>query len=47
VEWTQADDFTPPKGMKGRLLSSGTFALQGHDPGSRVEYKNIRVKPLD
>jgi hypothetical protein len=33
--------------MKGRSLSSGTFALQGHDPGSRVEYKNIRVKPLD
>jgi hypothetical protein len=47
VEWTQPDDWAPPKGMAGRKLSSGTFALQGHDPGSRVEYKNIRVKPLD
>ena len=47
VEWTQPDDWTPPKGMAGRKLNSGTFALQGHDPGSRVEYKNIRVKPLD
>jgi len=47
VEWTQADDYVPKKGFEGRLLGSGTFALQGHDPGSRVEYKNIRVKPLD
>jgi 3-keto-disaccharide hydrolase len=47
VEWTQPDDWTPKGTFKGRSLSSGTFALQGHDPGSRVEYKNIRVKPLD
>ena len=25
---------------------SGTFALQGHDPGSEVHYRNIKVKPL-
>lgn len=30
-----------------RKLSEGTFALQGHDPGSVVRYKNIRVKKLD
>ena len=30
----------------GRLISSGTFALQGHDPGSEVHYKNILVKVL-
>ena len=30
----------------GPRLSSGTFALQGHDPKSRVFYRNIRVKPL-
>jgi len=30
----------------GRKLSSGTFALQAHDPGSEVHYRNIRVKPL-
>jgi Domain of Unknown Function (DUF1080) len=29
-----------------RLVSSGTFALQGHDPGSEVHYKNIMVKVL-
>lgn len=31
----------------GRKLSEGTFALQAHDPGSVVRYKNIRVKKLD
>ncbi len=30
-----------------RKISEGTFALQGHDPGSTVKYKNIRVKKLD
>ena len=30
----------------GRRLSRGTFALQGHDPDSRVFFRNIRVKPL-
>lgn len=32
--------------FKNRRISSGTFALQGHDPGSEVRYKNIAVKPL-
>lgn len=30
-----------------RTLDEGTFALQGHDPGSTIRYKNIRVKRLD
>lgn len=30
----------------GRVLAQGTFALQGHDPGSVVRYRNIRVKRL-
>jgi 3-keto-disaccharide hydrolase len=30
-----------------RKLNEGTFALQGHDPGSVIHYKNIRVKRLD
>ncbi len=32
----------------GRMtwLPRGTFALQGHDPGSKVCYRNIRVKVL-
>jgi hypothetical protein len=47
VDWTQPAGWTPPEGMDGRRIGSGTFALQGHDPGSTVYYKNIRVKPLD
>lgn len=46
-EWTQPDNWQPPRGMAGRVLSHGTFALQGHDPGSKVLYRNIRVKALD
>jgi Domain of Unknown Function (DUF1080) len=26
--------------------AGGTIALQGHDPGSEVHYRNIRIKPL-
>ncbi len=41
----------PPGAVAGRdferKISEGTFALQGHDPGSTVKYKNIRVKKLD
>jgi hypothetical protein len=29
-----------------RRIGAGTFALQGHDPGSTVLYRNIRVKRL-
>ena len=32
--------------MAGRTLGSGTFALQGHDPESKVYFKNIMVKVL-
>jgi len=35
-----------PKGRPGRRLSEGTFALQGHDPESKVWFKNLRVKRL-
>ena len=36
----------PEAGRISRKLSSGTFALQGHDPGSTIYYKNIMVRPL-
>ena len=41
-------DYTEPDNVERgqRMLSGGTFALQGHDPKSIVYYKNIRVKPL-
>lgn len=44
VDFTEPTPPRPPS--PGRVLSSGTFALQGHDPGSTVYYKNIRVKVL-
>ena len=47
-------DYTEPENVKSqrdpddslRVISSGTFALQGHDPKSIVYFKNILVKPL-
>jgi len=41
-------DYTEPADLKRpeRQLSSGTFALQIHDPGSKVKYRNIQVKVL-
>jgi hypothetical protein len=44
AEYTEPADVTRPADMKGRLISQGTFALQGHDPKSRVHYRNIMVK---
>jgi 3-keto-disaccharide hydrolase len=46
IDWTQPDDFTSPKGHPSRIISHGTFAIQGHDPGSKIYYKSIEVKPL-
>ncbi len=34
-----------PEG-EGRVLGRGTFALQGHDPGSRVFFRRLMVRPL-
>lgn len=46
VDYTEPDNVQRPADMPGRVLSSGTFALQGHDPKSKVYFKNILVKPL-
>lgn len=35
-----------PNNMKGRLLGSGTVAIQGHDPESVVYYRNCMIKAL-
>jgi Domain of Unknown Function (DUF1080) len=45
-EWEQPDGWKGPDGMPGRVLDSGTIALQGHDPGSKVLYKSVAIKPL-
>jgi len=40
-------EYTEPADAKGgRKLSSGTIALQGHDPGSKVLFKSVKIKPL-
>lgn len=40
-------EFVEPEGVTGtRKLSHGTFALQAHDPGSEVHFRNLRVKRL-
>lgn len=43
IKYTEPEDVD----REGRVLDSGTFALQGHDPESVVYYKNIKVRPLD
>ena len=46
VDYTEPDNVKRDAGSEGRILSSGTFALQGHDPNSKVYFKNIMVKAL-
>jgi hypothetical protein len=46
VDYTEPDGVQRPAAEAQRLISSGTFALQGHDPKSKVLVKNIMVKPL-
>jgi len=46
IDYTEPDGVERSKNFAGRLLDRGTFALQVHDPGSEVWYKDIRVKPL-
>ena len=44
VDGKTINEYTVP--AEGGKLSSGTFALQGHDPKSKVYYKDIMVKIL-
>ena len=46
VDYTEPENAERPANMAGRLISSGTIALQGHDPKSRILYKNIMVRAL-
>jgi len=45
-EYAEPPNAYRPPDKKGRLLGSGTFALQAHDPGSTVKYRNMKVKIL-
>jgi len=46
VDYTEPANPKRAKGREHRVLSSGTFALQGHDPGSQTWFRNVRVKVL-
>ena len=42
-DYTEPEDLDRPQ----RCLSSGTIALQAHDPGSKVFYKDLMIKSLE
>ncbi|WP_428661470.1 3-keto-disaccharide hydrolase [Runella sp.] len=46
VDYVEPDEVGEKVKDPGRKISNGTFALQGHDPKSKVYYKDIMVKPL-
>lgn len=46
VDYTEPENPKRSEGEVNRVLSKGTFAIQAHDPGSVVYYKDIMVKPL-
>jgi hypothetical protein len=46
VDYTEEDNPQRPPDIAKRLIGSGTFALQGHDPQSEVHYRNIKVRTL-
>jgi hypothetical protein len=43
-DWTEEPDRKPGADFT-RILTSGTIALQAHDPDSVVHYRNIKIKP--
>lgn len=44
IDYTEEPNPPRKKGLEQRLLGSGTFALQGHDPESEVWYRRVRVR---
>lgn len=46
TDYTEPPAADRPADMAGRRLSSGTVAIQGHDPQSQVHYRNIMIRPL-
>jgi hypothetical protein len=47
AQWTQPADWPGTKDFPARRIGAGTIALQSHDAGSTVYYKNIRIKLLN
>lgn len=46
VDYEEPDSISLKVPIGGKRISDGTFALQGHDPKSKVYFKNIMVRPL-
>lgn len=46
VDYTEPENVQRSEANALRKISSGSFALQGHDPNSKVYFKNIMVKIL-
>ena len=46
LDYTEPANVQRSAGDAQRILSQGTFALQGHDPNSLTYFRNIEVKPL-
>ncbi len=46
IDYTEPANPRRTDDHKNRLLSAGTFAIQGHDAKSVVYYKSIEVKPM-
>jgi len=46
MEYTEPEGIEKEKGRELKHLSSGTIALQAHDPNSKVYFKNIKIKVL-
>ncbi len=46
VDYVEPAEPVVPSDREGRGISSGTFALQCHDPGSKVFFRNLRVRRL-
>jgi len=47
VQWTQPADWAGTGNFPALRIRQGTITLQGHGPGSRVYYKNIRIRFLE
>jgi len=45
-DFTEPDDGKGAPRFPGRKVSHGTIALQGHDPGSKVLYRSVKIRPL-
>jgi hypothetical protein len=46
VDYTEPEGVANEKGREEKHLSSGTIALQGHDPDSKVYYRQVWIRPL-